>query len=66
MISKVSSPCIGVCTLDPNWGQMCVGCHRFLVEINNWQYYDDDEKSQIIERIQTLRDEDESTYPDYR
>lgn len=52
--------------LDPQWGQVCVGCHRFLIEINNWQYYSDDEKSQIIERIQTLRDEDVEDYPNYR
>lgn len=61
----VPSPCIGVCILDPKWGQMCVGCHRFIIEINNWMYYDNDEKRQIIERIRTLRDEDEEEYPDY-
>jgi predicted Fe-S protein YdhL (DUF1289 family) len=62
---KVRSPCIGVCVLDPTWGQMCVGCHRFLIEINNWMYYDEKEKAQVIERISSLRDEDESEYPVY-
>lgn len=62
---KVQSPCIGVCVLDPTWGQMCVGCHRFLIEINNWMYYDETEKAQVIERISSLRDEDESEYPVY-
>ena len=61
----VPSPCIGVCILDPQWGQMCVGCHRFIIEINNWMYYDNDEKKQIIERIRTLREEDETEYPNY-
>ena len=60
------SPCIGVCILDPKWGQVCVGCHRFLIEINNWQYYSDEEKKQINKRIQDLRDEDVEDYPDYR
>ncbi len=62
---NVASPCIGVCILDPTWGQLCVGCHRFVIEINNWMYYDNDEKAQIIERIRSLREEDESDYPRY-
>ena len=60
------SPCIGVCILDPEWGQICVGCHRFLIEINNWQYYSNEEKKQINKRIQDLRDENVEDYPDYR
>ena len=63
---KEDSPCIGVCILDPGWGQVCVGCHRFLIEINNWQYYSNEEKKQINKRIQDLRDEDVEDYPDYR
>jgi len=66
MLTNVPSPCIGVCMLDPTWGQMCVGCHRFIIEINNWSHYDDEEKQQIIDRIETLREEDTSEYPDYR
>lgn len=66
MLTNVPSPCIGVCMLDPTWGQMCVGCHRFVIEINNWSHYDDEEKQQIIDRIETLREEDTSEYPDYR
>lgn len=65
MTEKVASPCIGVCMLDPTWGQMCVGCHRFLIEIQNWSYYSEEEKAQIVERIETLRDEDEADYPVY-
>lgn len=61
----VPSPCIGVCTLDATWGQMCVGCHRFLIEINNWQYYSDIEKQQIVDRITSLRAEDPKEYPVY-
>lgn len=45
---------------------MCVGCHRFVIEIENWRYYDDDEKAMINERIRTLREEDPLEYPDYR
>ena len=63
--TDVPSPCIGVCILDPTWCQVCVGCHRFVIEINNWMYYDNDEKAQIIERIRTLREEDEAEYPNY-
>lgn len=63
---EVRSPCIGVCVLDKTWGQMCIGCHRFVIEISNWRYYSDDEKAMINERIQTLRDEDPEEYPDYK
>lgn len=45
---------------------MCVGCHRFVIEINNWMYYDNTEKQQIVDRIESLREEDTSEYPDYR
>lgn len=65
MTEKVKSPCIGVCVLDPTWGQMCVGCHRFLIEINNWMYYSEEEKAQVVERIRSLREEDETEYPVY-
>ena len=65
MTAKVPSPCIGVCVLDPTWGKICIGCHRFLIEINNWQYYDEEEKQLIVNRIESLRNEDPKDYPVY-
>jgi predicted Fe-S protein YdhL (DUF1289 family) len=62
----VPSPCIGVCVLDANFGQWCIGCHRHLVEITDWSSYTKDQQLQIIERIETLRAEDPNDYPDYK
>ena len=42
-----------------------MGCHRFLIEINNWMYYSEEEKAQVVERIRSLREEDETEYPVY-
>ena len=57
------NPCNGVCVLDQKWGEYCVGCKRFVIEIMNWEYYDKREKTQINQRIQDLLAEDTSQYP---
>jgi len=36
------------------------------LEIENWAYYSDQEKSQIIQRIEDLSKEDPKDYPDYK
>jgi len=66
MVKKVPSPCIGVCILEPKWGAFCIGCKRMKLEIENWMYYTDAEKQQIITRIKQLREEDPKDYPDYK
>jgi len=65
MPTRVPSPCVGVCILDPKWGQYCIGCHRMAMEIANWSDYSEEEKSQIILRIETLKLEDREDYPKY-
>jgi len=35
------------------------------LEIENWQYYSNAERKQIIRRIEDLRNEDPDDYPDY-
>jgi len=64
-MTDVPSPCIGVCILEPKWGAYCVGCFRMTLEIENWQYYSNAERKQIIRRIEDLRNEDPDDYPDY-
>jgi len=36
------------------------------VEIENWSYYDDAKKKQIVDRIESLREEDPKDYPKYK
>jgi len=62
----VLTPCIGVCILDPTWGAYCIGCKRMLIEIENWHEYTDEEKTQIIQRIDDLGREDPKEYPKYK
>lgn len=62
----VHSPCIGVCILDPTWNAYCIGCKRMSIEIENWYGYSDKEKQQIIDRIDSLREEDIKDYPVYK
>jgi hypothetical protein len=42
----VKSPCINVCTLDPD--DVCLGCYRNVAEICAWASADNDERRQIV------------------
>jgi len=64
-IKKIKSPCLGVCALDSTWNKFCVGCFRFIDEIIDWDDFSEAKKSQIIRRIQDLREEDPKDYPKY-
>lgn len=44
------SPCVRLCTLDPDSG-MCVGCGRTLAEIGRWARYSEDERKAIMESL---------------
>lgn len=57
------NPCNGACVADPTWGEYCLGCKRFVIEIMNWEYYSNREKTQINRRIQDLLAEDPKDYP---
>jgi predicted Fe-S protein YdhL (DUF1289 family) len=41
------SPCVRLCTFDPETG-ICVGCGRTLAEIGNWTRYSDEERREIM------------------
>lgn len=41
------SPCIDVCTMDPQSG-LCSGCGRTLLEIAQWSSMLDPERAQIM------------------
>ena len=46
------SPCIDICTIDPESG-LCIGCGRTPEEINDWNSNDNVEKKQILTKIKT-------------
>lgn len=46
-MSSIVTPCIKVCTLDPQHG-MCVGCGRTLDEIARWSAMSDTERRRVM------------------
>ncbi|AWM87722.1 DUF1289 domain-containing protein [Microvirga sp. 17 mud 1-3] len=49
-MSRVSSPCIRVCTLDPETG-LCEGCGRTRDEIGHWYRLTEDERLRIMAEL---------------
>ena len=45
------SPCIDICTTDPQSG-LCVGCSRTQEEISNWITYSELQKRQVLINIE--------------
>ena len=35
MIEEIESPCINICTMDPDSG-LCLGCSRTAEEVEKW------------------------------
>ena len=48
----VPSPCIKLCTVV---GELCVGCHRTLGEIERWPYVGDVERRAILDAVRDRR-----------
>jgi uncharacterized protein len=53
MLTRIKTPCIGVCSTGIGDG-VCRGCKRFAHEVIGWNSYTDDERSHIMQRIETL------------
>jgi uncharacterized protein len=51
---KITSPCIGVCTLDPS-NRTCIGCQRTADEIARWSAMSDAERIQIVLQLRIRR-----------
>lgn len=48
------TPCVGICSTT--YGDLvCRGCKRFAHEIDQWNGYQDDQRSLVWERLFTLR-----------
>ncbi len=52
--SAISSPCIGVCTLDARG--CCIGCLRTLDEIAAWGSLDETERRRLMDEVLPLRE----------
>ena len=50
----VQSPCIGVCTLDPDG--LCDGCLRSGTEIAAWLAMDDAEREHMMDTVLPARE----------
>jgi len=48
------SPCIGVCTINPD-DQTCLGCFRTLAEISNWPTLDNAGRHALLEALRVRR-----------
>ena len=44
------SPCVRLCTLDPE-SNTCVGCGRTLAEIGKWMRFSDAERRAIMDSL---------------
>jgi uncharacterized protein len=49
-MTRVSSPCIRVCTLDPETG-LCEGCGRTREEITRWYRIPEEERLSIMAEL---------------
>ena len=54
MSTEVKSPCVNICRLIPDskFGLICSGCLRTPDEIRNWAYKSDEDKLEILKRLE--------------
>ncbi|HYF53103.1 MAG TPA: DUF1289 domain-containing protein [Salinarimonas sp.] len=50
-MNRISSPCIRVCTLDPE-AQICIGCGRSAHEITRWYRLTEEERLAIMATLE--------------
>jgi predicted Fe-S protein YdhL (DUF1289 family) len=53
MLTRIKTPCIGVCSTGIG-DSVCRGCKRFAHEVIGWNSYTEEERSHIMQRIETL------------
>ncbi len=53
-MSKVKTPCIGICSTTSLGDRVCRGCKRYGFEVINWNAYDEDAKAAVLRRIEKL------------
>ena len=53
MITRIKTPCIGVCSTGIG-DSVCRGCKRFAHEVIQWNSYSSQERDAIFERLESL------------
>ncbi len=53
VVKKVKTPCIGVCSTGIG-DDVCRGCKRFANEVIEWNGYTDEQKRNVIRRLDSL------------
>ncbi|HEX5539694.1 MAG TPA: DUF1289 domain-containing protein [Methylophilaceae bacterium] len=49
--APVDSPCVGVCTMNPEIG-LCAGCYRTIEEIRQWWSMSNEQRAQVILQLE--------------
>jgi len=57
--SPVASPCVSVCRISDQTG-LCAGCFRTLEEIALWSQYANEEKAEVLRRVNQRRRSDQN------
>lgn len=55
LMKNITSPCIHVCKLMEDG--LCIGCFRTREEIGHWSSYSDEERTEIMEKLDDRRKE---------
>lgn len=53
MLTKIKTPCIGVCSTGIG-DSVCRGCKRYTHEVINWNAYTEEQREAILARIESL------------
>jgi len=56
MSKQIESPCIGVCSINPETG-FCHGCSRTTKEIEKWLDMSNEEKLTLLNDLEKRQDE---------
>jgi predicted Fe-S protein YdhL (DUF1289 family) len=54
MTEQVASPCVNICQINPETGN-CIGCMRTIDEIADWLEMTNEEKRQVLNRLEERR-----------
>jgi predicted Fe-S protein YdhL (DUF1289 family) len=52
----MKSPCVKICKIDPHT-EMCIGCKRYMEEIEVWSILTDENRCCIMEEIKERSNE---------
>lgn len=56
MESSVTSPCNNLCFIPPG-SELCTGCFRSIKEIIEWLNYSEEQKKEILKKIEERKKE---------